>query len=327
MVVKKVFFKKFRKKRKWDYKNIFKFKLSMLNFIDLLNMRFFVFNKFLLKKYLYTYNGLYLSSWKSVNKFKFILNRSKRRTKEKFSILHFVFGPQQIHFVLHSDNIKKQETHATVGALLRLKLNIENNDGSYKHVGLQEDALRDIEKRRTKKWISFFKDEYKRNSFRNIFDKNKLFSARKKERKLERKKNLEKNVKLTLQKKKFVDETVLYNKRRNPKTEPLLFKRNRRNSGTWIWFFRMIVLFLKKKWVRPQKKIILNIHGYKKIYGFAITYLIRILKKFDIILFFFNLSLNFNKEKIKPITTIKRRRRKRILKKNGVFSTLYRMRF
>lgn len=306
------FFKKKRLKKYWNYYNPIKMYFLLYDFSKYKSLYVICNSKIYLYKYIHILHGiynktlLYLTKWE-----KFYGNMPQK----KFAALKFIFGPQQIFFQLFIKNSYEPSTHTTVGAIVRIRENLVAH-GSYKPVMAQTTEERKLEKLRTKKNLLWYKETYTSDSFLHICGYKKKIEVPKINEQKQNTIKIKKLIKLKKRRKKYknLDENVVLNKRGNIRTEPLLNKCLRRRLSTWFWFFRTITQYLKNRQVLIKRQIILIICGFKKMYGLAINYLIKLFEKYKIILFLFKLNLFYRNTKIKHYTTLRKKTRKRLIK-------------
>lgn len=273
-------------------------------------------------KYSVYQSGKYIFTWRGVLRVKPNLWNLRGYRSEEFAALNFIFGSQQIRFVLNYYSHKRSDMHTTVGLVLNLRYNIEIN-GKYRHLIQLPEDIRDAEQLRTKKFITWFKFEHRYDNFKGYILKKGLWrvtTGEKGENLLLKRAAIERSVKLKAQNKKkkakdkSEEDTVLYNKRGNPKTEPMLWKHKRRKYSSWLWFIRLLSTFLKNRPIKINDSIIIRVKGFKKMYKSAIIYLVKCFKNYHILYFLLNFNLKYSNDIMHKVAAIKKKTRKRILK-------------
>ena len=268
-------------------------------------------------------SGRYIFAWRRILKVGDDSWKLRNRYTEEPAALNFIFGSQQIRFVLNLYSAYRSDTHTTVGAMINLRYNIELNK-KHKHITHLTFEEREAEQLRTKKFVTWFKYEYRYDNFKGYALQKGLWKAAATESLLLKKAAIERSIKLKVQnkKKKVKDkkdeDTVLFNKRGNPKTEPILWKHRRRKVSSWFWFLRMLVQYLKNRPIKMNKDIILRILGVRRIYKLVIYYLIRCFKDYQVVFFLLNFNLKYSNDIFCKFAAIKKKARKRILKMERV---------
>lgn len=155
-------------------------------------------------KYSVYQSGKYIFTWRGVLRVKPNLWNLRGYRSEEFAALNFIFGSQQIRFVLNYYSHKRSDMHTTVGLVLNLRYNIEIN-GKYRHLIQLPEDIRDAEQLRTKKFITWFKFEHRYDNFKGYILKKGLWrvtTGEKGENLLLKRAAIERSVKLKAQNKK-----------------------------------------------------------------------------------------------------------------------------
>ena len=231
-------------------------------------------------------------------------------------ILKFIFTSQQIFFQLFTKNAYAPDTHTTVGTLIRVRENIREHGGKYVYRLAEEKEFSAKEILRDKKYVDYFRRTYDSENIRNMIVKQKLIQPKvmeTKELKL-RKAKRELLLKNARKKNKNIENLITYNKRGNPKTEPLYGKCHRRRFNSCLWLIKCIFLYIKNKNVKIFEKIILNISGFIKANKQILKYILSTFKKKKIVVFLIKMNLKYRGAKLKHFTTIKKKARKRYIK-------------
>ena len=310
-IILKYFSKKKNVKKNWYfYKPYLQF-TDYIKYIKLFKIKKKIFIKIF--KFLIKYNGIYRKIFMHMKTLKFYF---KGHVLLRHCILKFIFTSQQIFFQLFTKNSYSPDTHTTVGTLIRVRENIREHGGKYVYRLAEEKEFSAKEILRDKKYIDYFRRTYDSENIRNMIVKKKLIQPKvmeTKELKL-RKAKRELLLKNARKKNKNIENLITYNKRGNPKTEPLYGKCHRRRFNAWLWFIKCVFLYIKNKNIKIFEKIIINISGYIKTNKQILKYILSTFKKKKIAIFLIKLNLKYRGAKLKHFTTIKKKARKRYVK-------------
>jgi len=180
-----------------------------------------------LLNFLMWYNGLYRTRFLLISRLKYLY---KDEVLKRHCLVHFLFGPQQIFFQLFVENIETLATHSSVGALVRIRENIREHGGRYVY-RFDETAEIDLrERNRDKKRTFYYYPRKGYDNFRNTFANKNLIHPELTESKEQLLRRAKKDLLLQKARKrnKNIESVIVYNRRGNPKTEPLYGKFQRR---------------------------------------------------------------------------------------------------
>lgn len=263
-------------------------------------------------------SGMYFNIWRYVFKTEDVWDKIG---KERVSVIRLAIGPQQVRFTLYMFKSSRPTTHATVGSVLNYKLTIERF-GNYRPIQDRDEAVREAERKRTKKYIRWFKEEYRYDNMRGVMVRKKIIkrhgykSPKEKfmDQLAKRALELKSRPKTKRNKIKLDADSVVYNKRGNPKTEPVLEKHFRRKFSSWLWFLRIIAKYIKKKLYKVDRRLVLHVSGVDGDSTPVYEFIFKTFEKYKILYFLLKFDIKYAKPRMKKIASIKKRVKKQMVR-------------